>query len=451
MEEQIQTKKMPESHKAEQSVIACMMMDREAAQKASDILTKEDFQYQNLGILFECLSELCDEGKPVDEPLLIQEKVRTKGAAPSIADEATLMGILDNVTSSLQLEHFANIVKEKATLRNTIKVLYSAENDCYSAQEPVDDILERAEQSLFKIAEGRGSSEYEPIKEIARRTFASIDAAARSDGSVTGIASGYVDLDRKTSGFQNSDYILVAARPSMGKTALVLNIALNILTKLEDKWVAIFSLEMSKEQLCKRLFAMHSRVDSQKIRNGNLSNPEWRELAATEQVISNSKLIIDDTPGITIQELRKKCRKYKVEHGLDIIMIDYLQLMQGTGKSDSRQQEVSDISRQLKALARELNVPVIVLSQLSRKVEERPDHRPMLSDLRESGAIEQDADVVMFIYREDYYKHDTENKGISEIIIAKQRQGPIGSVNLLWVPDQTLFKNLENTQRKDDY
>jgi len=451
MDEQVQTKKMPESHKAEQSVIACMMMDREAAQKASDILTKDDFQYQNLGILFECLSELCDEGKPVDEPLLIQEKVRTKGAAPTIADEATLMSILDNVSSSLQLEHFANIVKEKATLRSTIKVLYSAENDCYSAQESVDDILERTEQSLFKIAEGRGSSEYEPIKEIARRTFASIDAAARSDGNVTGIASGYVDLDRKTSGFQNSDYILVAARPSMGKTALVLNVALNILTKLEDKWVAIFSLEMSKEQLCKRLFAMHSRVDSQKIRNGNLSNPEWRELAATEQVISNSKLIIDDTPGITIQELRKKCRKYKVEHGLDIIMIDYLQLMQGSGKSDSRQQEVSDISRQLKALARELNVPVIVLSQLSRKVEERPDHKPMLSDLRESGAIEQDADVVMFIYREDYYKHDTENKGISEIIIAKQRQGPIGSVNLLWVPEQTLFKNLENTQKKDDY
>ncbi|MCQ2535473.1 MAG: replicative DNA helicase [Lachnospiraceae bacterium] len=450
MDQEAQVRKMPESHKAEKSVIACMMMDREAAQKASDILTKEDFQYQNLGLLFEVLCELYDENKPTGDPLLIQEKLRSKNASMESGDESFLGSLLDEVSSSLQIEHYANIVKDKSVLRKTIKTLYNAENECYSENEPVDNILERAEQDLFKLAEGRGGADYESIHDISLRTFNSIIAASKNDGNVTGIASGFGDLDRKTAGFQNSDYILVAARPSMGKTAFVLNIALNILAH-SDKWVAIFSLEMSKEQLTKRLYSMHSRVDSQKIRTGKLTGQEWSELVRTEAFISDSHLIIDDTPGITMQELRKKCRKYKVEHGLDIIMIDYLQLMTGSGKSDSRQQEVSDISRQLKALARELNVPVIVLSQLSRKVEERPDHKPMMSDLRESGAIEQDADVVMFIYREDYYKKDTENKGISEIIIAKQRQGPIGSINLLWVPDQTLFKNLENHQKNDEY
>ena len=270
-----------------------------------------------------------------------------------------------------------------------------------------------------------------------------IEKASHNKGNVTGVATGFLDLDYRTAGMQPSDLILVAARPSMGKTAFVLNIAQYVAFK-QAKTVAIFSLEMSKEQLVNRLFSMESKVDSQHLRTGNLSDVEWEKLIESAGVIGKSNLIIDDTPGISISELRSKCRKYKLEHNLEMIIIDYLQLMSGSGRStDSRQQEISDISRSLKALARELHVPVIALSQLSRAVEQRPDHRPMLSDLRESGAIEQDADVVMFIYRDDYYNKDTEKKGIAEIIIAKQRNGPIGTVELVWLPDFTKFANLQ--------
>ncbi len=261
-------------------------------------------------------------------------------------------------------------------------------------------------------------------------------------GNVTGIATGFIDLDYRMSGLQPSDLILVAARPSMGKTAFVLNIAQYVAfhSKL---CTAIFSLEMSKEQLVNRLFSLESRVDAQLLRSGNLADSDWEKLIEGAGTIGRSSLIIDDTPGISISELRSKCRKYKLEHDLKLIIIDYLQLMSGSGRTDSRQQEISDISRSLKGLARELNVPVIALSQLSRQVEQRPDHRPMLSDLRESGAIEQDADVVMFIYRDDYYNKDTDNKNIAEIIIAKQRNGPIGTVNLVWLPQYTKFVSME--------
>lgn len=269
-----------------------------------------------------------------------------------------------------------------------------------------------------------------------------IERASHNKGNVTGVATGFLDLDYRTAGLQPSDLILVAARPSMGKTAFVLNVAEYVAFK-QNKTVAIFSLEMSKEQLVNRLFSMESHVDSQHLRTGNLSDAEWEQLIESAAQIGKSNLIIDDTPGISISELRSKCRKYKLEHNLEMVIIDYLQLMSGSGRStDSRQQEISDISRSLKALARELHVPVVALSQLSRAVEQRPDHRPMLSDLRESGAIEQDADVVMFIYRDDYYNKDTERKGIAEIIIAKQRNGPIGTVELVWLPDYTKFANL---------
>ena len=271
-----------------------------------------------------------------------------------------------------------------------------------------------------------------------------IEKASKTQGSVTGIATGFLDLDYKTAGLQPSDLVLVAARPSMGKTAFVLNIAQHVAFH-SDLCTAIFSLEMSKAQLVNRLFSLESRVDAQKLRSGNLSDNDWESLIEGAGTIGQSKLIIDDTPGISISELRSKCRKYKLEHDLKLIIIDYLQLMSGSGgrSSDSRQQEISDISRSLKGLARELNVPVVALSQLSRAVEQRPDHRPMLSDLRESGAIEQDADVVMFIYRDDYYNKDTEDKGIAEIIIAKQRNGPIGTVELAWLPRYTKFANMK--------
>ena len=282
-----------------------------------------------------------------------------------------------------------------------------------------------------------------PIRQIVLNAMERIEKASKTKGNVTGVATGFLDLDYKTAGMQPADLILVAARPSMGKTALVLNIAQYVAFK-SDLPLAVFSLEMSREQLVNRLFSLESRVDSQHIRTGNLSDREWEDLIDGAGIVGRSKLIIDDTPGISVPELRSKCRKFKLEHDIQMVIIDYLQLMSGSGRTDSRQQEVSEISRALKALARELSVPVIALSQLSRAVEQRPDHRPMLSDLRESGAIEQDADVVMFIYRDDYYNKDSEKKGIAEIIIAKQRNGPIGTVELAWLPDYTKFANVQH-------
>ena len=327
-------------------------------------------------------------------------------------------------------------------LRKLIKINEQIADTCYLGNESLEVILEDTEKSIFNLLQSRSNSDYVPIKQVVLNALDKIELASRTQGNVTGIPTGFVDLDYKLSGLQPSDMILVAARPSMGKTAFVLNIA-QYAAFHEDMATAIFSLEMSKEQLVNRLFSLESRVDAQLLRSGNLSDADWEKLIEGAGTIGKSHLIIDDTPGISISELRSKCRKYKLEHDLKLVIIDYLQLMSGSGRSDSRQQEISDISRSLKQLARELNVPVIALSQLSRQVEQRPDHRPMLSDLRESGAIEQDADVVMFIYRDDYYNKDSENKGIAEIIIAKQRNGPIGTVNLVWLPQYTKFANME--------
>jgi replicative DNA helicase len=305
-------------------------------------------------------------------------------------------------------------------------------------------VLELTEKKVFELVQKRNTGDFVPIKQVVLNALDKIEMASKNAGSVTGIPTGFLDLDYKTAGLQPSDLILVAARPSMGKTAFVLNIAQHVAFKAK-KSVAIFSLEMSKEQLVNRLFALEAQVDAQSLRTGSLKDADWEKLIESAGTIGRSNLIIDDTPGISISELRSKCRKYKLEHGLDLIIIDYLQLMTGRvgSRSESRQQEISEISRALKGVARELNVPVVALSQLSRAVEQRPDHRPMLSDLRESGSIEQDADVVMFIYREDYYKKDTERKNIAEIIIAKQRNGPIGTVELAWIPKYTKFANLQ--------
>jgi len=297
-------------------------------------------------------------------------------------------------------------------------------------------------KKIFDIVQQRNSGEFVSIKDVVFQSLESIEAAAKNKGSVTGVATGFYDLDYKTAGMQPSDLILIAARPSMGKTAFVLNIAEYVALK-SNVTTAIFSLEMSKDQLVKRIMAMHSKVDSQAIRSGNLTDDDWLKLVDSARVIGNSNLIIDDTSSISISELRSKCRKFKLEHNLGMVIIDYLQLMSGSKKSESRQQEISEISRSLKGLAREINAPVIALSQLSRAVEQRPDKRPMLSDLRESGAIEQDADIVMFLYRDEYYNHDSEDAGISEIIIAKQRNGPVGTVKLAWLSQFTKFANLE--------
>ena len=441
MEEALIKRILPHSLEAEQSVIGSMIMSKDAIVEASEMITGADFYQQQYGIVFAAMVELHDEGKAVDL-VTLQDRLREKELPPEISSMEFVRDLLATVPTSANVKYYAEIVAEKSMLRKLIKTTEEIGNLCYLGKEKTQDILEVTEKKIFDLVQNRGSEEFVPIRQVVLNAIEKIEKASRTQGSVTGIPTGFIDLDYKMSGFQPSDLILVAARPSMGKTAFVLNIA-QYMAFHNDVTTAIFSLEMSKEQLVNRLLALESKVDSQNIRTGNLEDEEWAKLIEGANIIGKSHLIIDDKPGISISELRSKCRKYKMEHNLGIIFIDYLQLMTGSGRSESRQQEISEISRSLKALARELNVPVVALSQLSRAVEQRPDHRPMLSDLRESGAIEQDADVVMFIYRDDYYNKDSENKNIAEIIIAKQRNGPIGTVNLVWMPNYTKFVNMK--------
>ena len=443
MEEAIIKRMMPNSLEAEQSVVGSMIMDKEAIVTAMETLIEEDFYHKQYGILFQGMIELYSAGQPVDL-VTLQNKLKEKDVPQEVASMDFVRDLLTAVPTSANIKYYANIVKEAAMKRKLIRVMEEIENECYAGKESLDSVMDKTEHDVFQILSSRTGGDYVPIRTVVMNALEKIEAASQQQGSVTGIPTGFIDLDYRTAGLQPSDLILVAARPSMGKTAFVLNIAQHVAFH-KDMCTAIFSLEMSKEQLVNRMFSLESGVDAQALRTGNMSDADWEKLIAGAGVIGNSKLIIDDTPGISISELRSKCRKYKLESDLKLIIIDYLQLMSGSGRSsDSRQQEISDISRSLKALARELSVPVIALSQLSRAVEQRPDHRPMLSDLRESGAIEQDADVVMFIYRDDYYNKDTELKGVSEIIIAKQRNGPIGTVNLAWLPQYTKFAKLEH-------
>ena len=441
MDEALIKRVMPHSIEAEQSVLGAMLIDKEAIMAASEIVNKEDFYQQQYGILFETMTELYNESKPVDI-VTLQDRLREKNVPPEVSSLEFARDLIAAVPITTNVKEHAKIVKEKSMLRKRIKVNEEIANLCYLGNQKVEDIMEMTEKKIFQLLQQTGSEEFVPIKTVVLNALDRIEAASRMKGSVTGIPTGFIDLDYKTSGFQPSDLILIAARPSMGKTAFVLNIA-QYMAFHNDVTVAVFSLEMSKEQLVNRLLSLESKVDSQAIRTGNLSDDDWAKLIEGAGTIGKSNLIIDDTPGISISELRSKCRKYKLENNLGIVMIDYLQLMTGSKKTDSRQQEISDISRSLKELARELNVPVVALSQLSRAVEQRPEHRPMLSDLRESGAIEQDADVVMFLYRDDYYNKDSDMKGIAEVIIAKQRNGPIGTVNLVWLPNYTKFANIQ--------
>lgn len=442
IEEALLKRVLPHSIEAEQCVIGSMIIDKEAIVVASEILIPDDFYGKQYAILFEAMVELYENGQPVDL-VTLQNKLKEKAVPAEISSLEFVRDLITVVPTSANIKHYANIVAEKSTLRRLIKVNEEIANTCYLGNESLEVILEDTEKKVFQLVQKRNTGDYVSIREVVSYAMDRIEKASKLKGAVTGIPTGFLDLDFKTAGMQPSDLILIAARPSMGKTAFVLNIAQHVAFEKKET-VAVFSLEMSKEQLVNRLFSLESRVSSQNIRTGNLSDMEWEKLIESAGMIGKSNLIIDDTPGITVAELRSKCRKYKLEHNLQMIIIDYLQLMSGGGRSgDSRQQEISDISRALKSLARELKVPVIALSQLSRAVEQRPDHRPMLSDLRESGAIEQDADVVMFIYRDDYYNHDTEMKGVAEIIIAKQRNGPIGTVNLVWLPDYTKFVNMQ--------
>lgn len=440
MEEAIIKRTMPHSQEAEQAVIGSMIMDREAILAAAEMLTGEDFYQRQYGVVFEAMVELFNQNEPVDL-VTLQNRLRAKEVPEEISSMEFVRDILEHLPTSANIKYYANIVAEKSTLRKLIRVNDEISNLCYGGVESLEEVLEQTEKKVFDLVQRRNAGEFVPIRQVVLNAIQKIETASRTKGNVTGIATGFKDLDYQTSGFQPSDLILIAARPSMGKTAFVLNIA-QYMAFRHDVTVAIFSLEMSKEQLVNRLLSMESGVDAQKLRNGNLTDNDWERLVEGAEGVARSNLIIDDTPGITLADLRSKCRKYKLEHGLGIVMIDYLQLMTGGGRSsDSRQQEISDISRGLKSLARELNVPVVALSQLSRAVEQRPDHRPILSDLRDSGAIEQDADMVMFLYRDNYYNKDSEMKNLAEVIVAKQRNGPIGTINLLWMPEYTAFKN----------
>ena len=442
MEETLIKRVMPHSVEAEQSVIGAMMIDQEAITVASELLTSEDFYQKQYGVLFDAMTGLYNDSE-IARTVTLQNRLKEMDVGPELASLELIRDLITAVPTSANVRYYAQIVQDKATLRRLIRVNEEIANTCYGGKEKVEDILEDTEKRIFQVLQKKSTDDFVPIKDIVLKALDKIEMASRNKGSVTGLATGFIDLDYKTSGFQPSDLILVAARPSMGKTAFVLNIA-EYMAFRNNATVAIFSLEMSKEQLVNRLFSLESRVDAQLLRNGNLSDTDWANLIeGAAGIIGRSNLIIDDTPGISVSELRSKCRKYKLEHNLDIVMIDYLQLMQGGKKSESRQQEISDISRSLKEIARELQVPVVALSQLSRAVEQRPDHRPILSDLRESGAIEQDADVVMFLYREDYYNKDTERKDVAEVIIAKQRNGPIGTVELAWLPQYTKFANMQ--------
>lgn len=443
MEETLLKRVLPNSPEAEQSVVGSMLLDRDAILTASERITGEDFYTKQYGVIFDAMVDLYNEGKPVDL-ITLQDRLKSMDVPPEISSLEFVRDLITMVPTSANVKYYANIVYEKALMRRLIKVTEEIAGDCYTGHESLETILEKTEHDIFNLVQTRNTTDYVPIQNTVFDVIKKIEAAAKSNSNVTGIPTGFIDLDQKTSGLQPSDLILIAARPSMGKTAFVLNLAQYIAVR-KNIPTAIFSLEMSREQLVNRLLSMESFINSQSLRTGHLEDREWDKLVESSGTIASSSLIIDDTPGISISELRSKCRKYKLEHGLQLVIVDYLQLMSGSSRySDSRQQEISDISRSLKALARELQVPVIALSQLSRACEARPDHRPMLSDLRESGAIEQDADVVMFLYRDEYYNKDSDAKGIAEVIIAKQRNGATGTVELIWRGEYQQFRSKEH-------
>ena len=443
MEDAYIRKKQPYNMEAEQSVIGSMLMDRDAIATVNDMLTKDDFYNAQYGLLFEHMSALFKEGKPVDI-VTLSNRLKENNVSEEIAGMKYIGDILDSVPTSANAKYYAQIVADKSLLRKMIKLNEDIEKDCYLDTDDVDGLLEKAEQGVFQlIKERNGGSDFTQIDKIIIDVIDQIEAASKMNTRVTGIPTGFIDLDNMLTGLHGSELILVAARPAMGKTAFVLNIAHEVAVK-KKKTTAIFSLEMSKEQLVTRMIAMDSLVNSQKIMTGQLAEDEWDKIADSTETIAEAPLFIDDNSAITIADLRSKCRKLKQNNDLSLIIIDYLQLMSTTKHVESRQQFISDMSRSLKVLARELDVPVIALSQLNRAVDSRPDHKPVLADLRESGAIEQDADVVMFIYRDDYYNPDTEKKGIADIIIAKQRKGSVGSVELVWLQDYTEFANKEH-------
>ncbi|KHD84983.1 replicative DNA helicase [Bacillus ginsengihumi] len=437
----------PQNIEAEQAVLGAIFLEPSSFITASEVLVPEDFYRSAHQKIFQIFFKLNDAGKAVDlvtvaEELSVTQQLEDVGGVSYLSELAT------SVPTAANIGYYAQIVAEKSLLRRLIRTATNIAQEGYTREDSVDELLDDAERSIMEVAQRKNAGDFQHIKDVLVNTYDNIELLHNRKGDITGIPTGFNELDRMTAGFQRNDLIIVAARPSVGKTAFALNIAQNVGTKAGEN-VAIFSLEMGAEQLVMRMLCAEGNIDAQRLRTGSLTDEDWRKLTMAMGSLSNSGIFIDDTPGIRISEIRSKCRRLKQEQGLGMIVIDYLQLIQGSANSkENRQQEVSEISRSLKALARELEVPVIALSQLSRSVEQRQDKRPMMSDIRESGSIEQDADIVAFLYREDYYEQDTENKNIIEIIIAKQRNGPVGTVQLAFVKEYNKFVNLE--RRFDD-
>ncbi|MBO6233277.1 MAG: replicative DNA helicase [Clostridia bacterium] len=437
----------PHDIEAEQAVIGSMLTDFDAVVTAIEMLKPEDFYREDNKIIFVAIVSLFNKGEPVDI-ITVKSELESMGKFENIGGIEYLAELPDKVPTTANVTKYIKIVEEKSTLRQLIKTANEIIDLGYDTTEDVDAIVESAEKKIFDTIQNKNQKSYTPLKDVLVDSFTQLEELYNRKQHVTGVPSGFTELDYKTAGFHGSELILIAARPAMGKSAFVLNIATNAALKANVP-VAIFSLEMSKEQMVNRILCSEAMVDSNKVRTGKLEEDDWTKLAEAIGPLSEAEIYIDDTPGISVTEIRSKCRKLKMEKNIGLVIIDYLQLVQASGrKGGSREQEISEISRSLKILAKEIGVPVIALSQLSRAVEQRPDHRPMLSDLRESGAIEQDADLVMFLYRDDYYNPESEKKDIAEVIIAKHRGGSTGTLDLLWLGSYTKFVNLE--KRFDD-
>ncbi|MCB2294601.1 replicative DNA helicase [Clostridium algoriphilum] len=439
-----QLRSLPYNLEAEQSVIGSMLIDKTAISSVVEVLKADDFYRDSHKVIFSAIFDLYQKDTPIDMITLLEhlrsaEKLEASGGITYISE------ISNSVPSTANLSSYIKIVDDKSILRRLIRASTEIMENCYNKQDDVDAVMDLAEQKVFNISEKKNTGDFEPMNTVLERGFLEIERIFNNKGETTGISSGFPELDDKTAGFQKGDMILIAARPSMGKTTFALNLA-EYAALRQGKSVAVFSLEMSKEQLAYKLLCSEANVDMSKLRHGDLEDRDWENIAKASGPLAAAKIFIDDTAGTSVMDMRSKCRKLKMEHGIDMIVIDYLQLMTGSN-SESRQQEVSEISRSIKALAKEMQCPVIALSQLSRAPEQRTDHRPMLSDLRESGSIEQDADLVMFLYRDEYYNEETEDKNVAELIIAKQRNGPVGTVKLAWIGQFSKFARLDVIHR----
>ncbi|WP_373897232.1 replicative DNA helicase [Haloimpatiens sp. FM7315] len=432
---------MPHNIEAEQAVIGSMLIDKSSIAEATETLKSEDFYKDAHKIIFSSIYELFQKDTPIDMITLI-EHLRANDRLEGCGGVSYISEISASVPTTVNVSSHIKIVKDKSTLRKLIKSSTEIIEESYKNQDEVENVIDIAEQKIFNIAENKTTSDFEPMNVVLERGFLEIERLFNNKGEITGVPTGFPELDGKTSGFQKGDMILIAARPSMGKTTFALNLAQYAALR-GGKSVAMFSLEMSKEQLAYKLLCAEANVDMLKLRTGDLEDKDWENIAKASGPLAAAKIYIDDTAGVSVMEMRSKCRRLKIEHGIDLIVVDYLQLMSGSSRSESRQQEVSEISRSIKALAKEMQCPVIALSQLSRAPEQRADHRPMLSDLRESGSIEQDADIVMFLYRDEYYNKETEDKNVAECIIAKQRNGPTGTVKLAWLGQYSKFARLD--------